>query len=115
MLSYKRDAPLPLALWEQLKYGKDIGLDVSKDKICGNCWLNENYSKVIEIDGKWICPTHGYNISICPEYVIEENSKYRGKYEVQLIWRLKEEIPFQGEPIIQMDETKDDYGLLSEG
>lgn len=90
MLSYTKTTPMPLALWEQVKYGQDVGVDVSKDAICQFCYIEgDAYTKLAWTPSGWFCPEHGKMSSGMPEYVIETNPKFRGLYEASLIERKK--------------------------
>lgn len=91
MLNYNIQRTLPLALWEQVKYGQDIGIDVSRDFICPECWKDGFYSKVAcvktPVEYLFQCSQHGILKAALPEYTIESSPKFHGQYESSLIER----------------------------
>lgn len=90
MLSYttprKRQ---PMALWEQVKQGQDIGLDISKDRICMACWRESQYVKLAYDGINFVCAEHGIVQHTLPEYVVETDHRFRGHYESKLLERRK--------------------------
>lgn len=80
----KKKNPKALSLWEKVSLGIDIGVDTSKDLICTKCWLEDKYTQTATD----MCPVHG-QVDTLPEWVVEKELKYHGKYEQKLIWRTK--------------------------
>lgn len=96
MLNHKKLKPDTLSLAQKVKYGIDVGVIIgAEDYICAKCHNEDLEGNIYELSGEWYCPRHGQIARLktgeryaLPKFILENDPKYRGRYEYQLIRRI---------------------------